>query len=123
MKFNYNASIFAGFFAFLGHLFPIWLNFKGGKGVATYFGILLAFAPFISFLFALGWVVTLVISRYSSLAALLATFFTPITFLLEGKLLLGIMFSLLTILVYMRHSKNIVRLVSGEEPKVFKSKS
>ncbi|WP_370930921.1 glycerol-3-phosphate 1-O-acyltransferase PlsY [Bartonella sp. DGB1] len=120
--FNSNLALIAGFFTFLGHLYPVWLNFKGGKGVATYFGILFAIAPFIALLFTIIWIITLAISCYSSLSALLATLFAPIPFLLLQTNIISIMFIVMTLLIYLRHKDNIIRLARGEEKKSFHNK-
>lgn len=111
-------SVCAGLGAFLGHLFPIWLKFKGGKGVATYIGILagLFWPAFIAF--ALIWLVVAAITRYSSLAALLATLATP--FVLRGfeAFQFSELFALLTLLAWLKHHANIRRLLSGSESRI-----
>lgn len=108
----------AGLAAFLGHCFPIWLKFRGGKGVATYFGLLLALSPFVGMIAGGIWLVTAFVSRQSSLAALLAAGWTPIvvTFSVDWNLFL--LTIVLGILIYVRHAKNIGRLRRGEEPKI-----
>ncbi len=115
-----NTTLLVACFALIGHLFPIWLLFKGGKGVATYFGILIAFTPQLAIVFALIWIIVLIIGRYSSVAALSATLFTPLTFWLLNDKNLAILFSLLTLLIYIRHSNNIQRLIKGQESKIFR---
>ena len=111
-------SVCAGLGAFLGHLFPIWLKFKGGKGVATYIGILagLFWPAFIAF--ALIWLVVAAITRYSSLAALVATLATP--FVLRGfeAFQFSELFALLTLLAWLKHHANIRRLLSGSESRI-----
>lgn len=81
---GYEASLVAGFFAFLGHLFPVWLGFKGGKGVATYIGVLLGAAPLMMLAFALIWLATAFITRYSSLSALVAMLVIPVALWVLG---------------------------------------
>ncbi|MEH3092689.1 MAG: glycerol-3-phosphate acyltransferase [Agrobacterium cavarae] len=81
---GYEASLVAGFFAFLGHLFPVWLGFKGGKGVATYIGVLLGAAPLMMLLFAAIWLITAFVTKYSSLSALVAMLVIPIVLWIFG---------------------------------------
>lgn len=113
-----DAAQLAGLMAFLGHCFPVWLGFKGGKGVATYFGIILALVP-IPGLIACGiWAATAAISRYSSLAALFVAGWTPVVmaFTTDGKtFLLG---AVLGALIYIRHIGNIRRLKAGTEARI-----
>lgn len=115
-----DAAQLAGLAAFVGHCFPVWLRFRGGKGVATYFGLLLALSPLIFLVAGVIWLMTAAISRYSSLAALLAAGWTPIA---VAFLTNGIIFGLtivLGLLIYLRHSANISRLRSGTESKIGK---
>lgn len=111
-------AVCAGLGAFLGHLFPIWLKFKGGKGVATYLGILggLFWPAFIAF--AVIWLAVAVLFRYSSLAALVATLATP--FVLRGfdAFQFSELFALLTLLTWIKHHANIKRLIAGTESKI-----
>ena len=104
--------------AFLGHLFPVWLGFRGGKGVATYIGLLLALAWPAAIAFALVWVAVAVLSRYSSLAALLASAASPFVVLLIGEQPEAVLFALLTALLWIMHRANIARLISGTESKI-----
>lgn len=115
-----DAAQLAGFAAIIGHCFPIWLKFKGGKGVATYFGLLLALAPIVFVVAGLIWLGTAAISRYSSLAALLAAGWAPIAaaFLSGGQTVFLLM--ALAVLIYIRHWGNIGRLRAGAEPKIGK---
>lgn len=113
----------AGIGAFLGHLFPVWLNFKGGKGVATYLGILLGIAPLGVVVFAIAWLSVAYLTRYSSLAALVATLLVPIAYYFLGYPAAAILTAILTILVYIRHHANIRRLVGGNEPKIGANKA
>jgi acyl phosphate:glycerol-3-phosphate acyltransferase len=104
--------------AFLGHLFPVWLGFRGGKGVATYIGLLLALAWPAAIAFALIWVAVAVLSRYSSLAALLASAASPFVVWLIGEQPEAVLFALLTALLWIMHRANIARLISGTESKI-----
>jgi glycerol-3-phosphate acyltransferase PlsY len=108
----------AGAGAFLGHLFPVWLGFRGGKGVATYIGLLLALAWPAAIAFALIWVAVAVLSRYSSLAALLASAASPFVVWLIGEQPEAVLFALLTALLWIMHRANIARLISGTESKI-----
>ena len=113
-----DAAQLAGLAAFLGHCFPVWLKFKGGKGVATYFGIMFALAPLVGLIAGLIWIAVAAISRYSSLAALMAGGWTPIvvTFLADGQLFA--LTIILGLLIYARHGENIGRLRAGTETKI-----
>jgi acyl phosphate:glycerol-3-phosphate acyltransferase len=104
--------------AFLGHLFPVWLGFKGGKGVATYVGLLLALAWPAAIAFALVWLAVAALTRYSSLAALIASAATPFAVWFMGERPAAVLFALLTALLWMMHRANIVRLVKGTESKI-----
>ncbi|KKO04572.1 hypothetical protein LCGC14_0083990 [marine sediment metagenome] len=111
-------AAFAGLGAFLGHLFPVWLSFKGGKGVATYLGILLGIAPVGVLIFAAVWLSVAYFSRYSSLAALAATLVVPPAYFALGFETAATLTAVLTLLVYIKHHANIRRLLSGEEGKI-----
>jgi glycerol-3-phosphate acyltransferase PlsY len=113
-----DAALIAGLGAFLGHLFPIWLRFKGGKGVATYIGVLLGLAWPIALLFGVIWLMVAVLFRYSSLAALIASAVTPAALWLYGERRAAGLFVLLTILLWIMHRANIVRLFAGSETKI-----
>src|SRR5262245_3625785 len=104
--------------AFLGHLFPVWLGFKGGKGVATYIGLQLALAWPAAIAFALIWIAVAALSRYSSLAALVASAASPFAVWLMGEQPEAVLFALLTALLWIMHRANIARLVSGTESKI-----
>ncbi|WP_027522967.1 glycerol-3-phosphate 1-O-acyltransferase PlsY [Bradyrhizobium sp. Ec3.3] len=113
-----DAAILAGLGAFLGHLFPVWIKFKGGKGVAVYIGILLGlFWPGALF-FCLLWLATAFTTRYSSLSALVAAFVTPIFLWWFGHLALASLFAVLTLLLFYMHRENIKRLQSGTEGRI-----
>jgi acyl phosphate:glycerol-3-phosphate acyltransferase len=104
--------------AFIGHLFPVWLRFKGGKGVATYIGLLLALAWPAAIAFGLIWVGVAAPTRYSSLAALVASAATPFAVWLMGERPAAVLFALLTVLLWIMHRANIARLVKGSESKI-----
>ena len=108
----------AGLGAFLGHLFPVWLGFKGGKGVATYIGILIGFAPIGVAVFAAVWISMAAIFRYSSLAALAATLVVPLAYLALGNQAAALLTGVLTLIVYVKHRPNIERLLKGTEGKI-----
>jgi glycerol-3-phosphate acyltransferase PlsY len=108
----------AGLGAFLGHLFPVWLGFKGGKGVATYIGVLLALAWQAALAFGAIWLVVAFVSRYSSLAGLVASALTPVTLWFMGYPAEAALFVLMTALLWFMHRANIGRLLSGTEGKI-----
>lgn len=112
------AALFAGVGAFLGHIFPIWLRFRGGKGVATYLGILAAFSWKAALVFAATWLAVAFLSRYSSLAALVATAVSPLVLYIVGLPDFALALLALTTLVYIKHAANITRLLSGKESKI-----
>ena len=111
-------AILAGFGAFIGHLYPIWLNFKGGKGVATYLGVLLGLAWQGALIFAAVWLVMAAIFRYSSLSALVAAAVVPLALYLLGQGQLAVLFSVMSIIVIIKHRANITRLLAGTESKI-----
>lgn len=117
-----NAAMLAGLGAFLGHLFPVWLGFRGGKGVATYLGVLLGLYWQAAAVFAAVWLTVAVLTRYSSLAALVASAVSVIVLVLFGQWELASLFLLLTLLLYIRHATNIRRLTRGEEARIGESK-
>jgi glycerol-3-phosphate acyltransferase PlsY len=113
----------AGGSAFLGHLFPVWLKFKGGKGVATFFGTLLAAAWPVGLAAGATWIVMAFLFRISSLAALTAAALAPIyVFLLDRPYPIAVMALFMGVLIYIRHKDNIGRLLKGQEPKIGKKK-
>jgi acyl phosphate:glycerol-3-phosphate acyltransferase len=112
------AAMLAGLGAFLGHLFPVWLRFKGGKGVAVYIGILIGLFWPAALVFCALWIITAVISRYSSLSALAASLVTPILLWWLGHLSLAALFAILTVLLFYMHRANISRLMAGTEGKI-----
>ncbi|QCL95331.1 glycerol-3-phosphate 1-O-acyltransferase PlsY [Agrobacterium tumefaciens] len=115
---GYEASLVAGFFAFLGHLFPVWLGFKGGKGVATYIGVLLGAAPLMMLAFALIWLATAFITRYSSLSALLAMLVIPVALWVLGPEKTALLVTLLSAISWWKHRENITRLLAGTESRI-----
>src|SRR5229473_2574505 len=104
--------------AFLGHLFPVWLGFKGGKGVATYIGLLVALAWPAAIAFCLIWLAVAALSRYSSLAALAASIATPLALWMLDDRQEAQLFVLLTALLWAMHWQNIARLIKGTEAKI-----
>jgi len=118
-NFGTEAGLIAGGAAFIGHCFPVWLNFKGGKGVATFFGVLLAGMWPIGLLAGATWIAMAVIFRYSSLAALAAAAIAPIAALVAGFDWSEVVFTLVIgILIFIRHRANIQRLLAGTEPRI-----
>jgi acyl phosphate:glycerol-3-phosphate acyltransferase len=113
-------AVIAGLGAFLGHLFPAWLKFKGGKGVATYLGILAALAWPAALAFAAIWLAVAALTRYASLASLIASAATPVVLWLNDDRLEAQLFLVLTILVGIMHRENIARLVNGTESRIGK---
>ncbi len=120
---TFEAAMLAGFFALLGHLFPVWLKFKGGKGVATTLGTLIALKPIVGLAACGLWLLTAIITRYSSLSALVAIGFTPVIahFLYHDPNLSGLC-GIIATLVFFKHRANIQRLMKGEEPRIGKKK-
>jgi acyl phosphate:glycerol-3-phosphate acyltransferase len=115
---GHNAALAAGLGAFLGHLFPVWLRFKGGKGVATYIGILLGLAWPAALAFCAIWLAVAAVTRYSSLAALLASAATPAVLLATSSGLEPVLFAVLTLILWITHRENIARLMQGTEGKI-----
>ncbi len=115
----YTAGLLSGFAAFLGHLYPLWLKFKGGKGVATYIGVLLGIDPLLAAVFCAVWLAVAFASRYSSLAALVASIAMPIqAFIMHGAGLVFYVLLTMTALLLWKHRENIARLRRGEESKI-----
>jgi glycerol-3-phosphate acyltransferase PlsY len=112
------AGAIAGLFAFLGHLFPVWLGFKGGKGVATYIGTLLGIAPLFVLVFAAVWLAVAFIFRYSSLAALTAMLVIPVALWIFGAEKVAAVMAIMSVISYYKHKANISRLISGTESKI-----
>lgn len=118
-----DAAQVAGLCAFLGHLFPVWLGFRGGKGVATFLGTLLALAWPVGLAACATWLATAALTRYSSLSALVAAVLSPVWALLMGHGSITALAILLAALVVLRHTSNIARLWSGTEPRIGDKKS
>lgn len=112
------AGLVAALGAFLGHLYPVWLRFKGGKGVATYIGVLLGVHWPMALLFCAIWLVMAILSRYSSLSAVVASMLTPPVLWAYGRTDTALLFLVLTILLLVRHRANIRRLLAGQESKI-----
>src|SRR6202041_4008252 len=113
-----NAAMLAALGAFLGHLFPVWLKFKGGKGVAVYIGVLIGLFWPAAVVFCVLWIATAAIPRYSSLSALVASVVTPIFLWWLGHLALASLFAVLTLLLFYMHRANIARLQAGTEGRI-----
>jgi glycerol-3-phosphate acyltransferase PlsY len=113
-----DGGIFGGFGAFIGHLFPVWLGFKGGKGVATYIGVLLGLAWMALLAFAVVWTAVAAATRYSSLAGLFAATVTHFVLWWLDLPREAILFAVMTVLVFIMHRANIQRLLSGTESKI-----
>jgi glycerol-3-phosphate acyltransferase PlsY len=111
-------ALAAGLGAFLGHLFPAWLGFKGGKGVATFIGVLLAFSPPALGIFAIIWLGLAFALKYSSLAALAASAATPVVLWALGAPAQALLFLLMGVLLWWKHAPNIRRLASGTEGRI-----
>ena len=111
-------AVLAALGAFLGHLFPVWLKFQGGKGVATYIGLLIALVWQATIVFGLVWLVVAALTRYSSLAGLVASLATLLFLWFDGYLQELQLFGLLTVLMRAKHPHNIARLLAGTESKI-----
>jgi acyl phosphate:glycerol-3-phosphate acyltransferase len=121
--FGADGAMLAGLGAFLGHVFPVWLKFKGGKGVATYLGVLIGLAlpspawPAV-LAFAAAWLITAYVTRYSSLSALVASVVTPLVLIVFFHDRIGGLFVVLTVILWWRHAENIRRLIAGTETRI-----
>jgi len=113
-----NAAMLAALGAFLGHLFPVWLKFRGGKGVAVYIGVLIGLFPPAALIFCAMWLATAFTTRYSSLSALVAAFITPLFLWWFSDPKLASLFAVLTMLLFYMHRENIKRLQAGTEGKI-----
>ena len=113
-----DAAVLAGLGAFLGHLFPLWLQFKGGKGVATFIGLLIAFAWPVALGFCAIWLAVAAVSRYSSLSALIASAATPVMLRASSQPREAALFALLAALLWIMHRGNIRRLMAGTEGRI-----
>ncbi|MBI3700295.1 MAG: glycerol-3-phosphate 1-O-acyltransferase PlsY [Afipia sp.] len=115
-----DAAMAAGLGAFLGHLYPVWLGFKGGKGVATYIGVLLGLFWPAAAAFCAIWLCVAIISRYSSLSALIASAVVPMMLFMSQHSALAVLFAVLTLMLWIKHRENIERLFAGTEGKIGK---
>jgi glycerol-3-phosphate acyltransferase PlsY len=111
-------GLWAGFGAFIGHLFPVWLGFKGGKGVATYLGVLIGLAWPAALVFAAVWLIVAVVFRYSSLAALTAAVLVPIALWFQSTPEIALLFVVMSVIVFIKHRANISRLMAGTEGRI-----
>ena len=118
VKINFPELIFvASLCAFLGHVFPIWLKFKGGKGVATYVGILFSINILLGTIFIISWIVIFILTKYSSLSSIIGAISIPLYFLLTGQSNNVIFFIIMFVLIFFTHRENIKRLKNKEESK------
>ena len=118
VKINYPDLIYiASLCAFLGHVFPIWLKFKGGKGVATYVGILFSINIILGLIFVAGWAIIFLLFKYSSLSSIIGSLSVPIYILITGQINDAIFFAIMFILIFFTHRENIKRLKNKEESK------
>ena len=118
IKFNFPELVFiASLCVFLGHVFPIWLNFKGGKGVATYLGILFTLNIYFGLIFITSWLITFGLSKFSSLSSLVASISIPIYLLILTEFDQVIFFTIMFVLIFFTHRQNIKRLKNKEETK------
>ncbi len=117
-RFGQDAALLAGLGAFLGHLFPVWLGFRGGKGVATYIGVLIGLYWPAALFFGAVWLAVAALTRYSSLAALVASLAVPLLLVFMGETRMAALALLFTLLLYWRHADNIGRLLRGEEGRI-----
>ena len=117
-RYGADPALAAALGAFLGHLFPVWLKFKGGKGVATYIGLLFGIHWPTAAFFCMVWLAVAAVTRYSSLAALIASALTPVAIWYIGLPSVAGLFLLLTVLLWFMHRTNIARLLTGSEGKI-----
>jgi glycerol-3-phosphate acyltransferase PlsY len=122
-QFGPTAALLGGLGAFLGHLFPVWLGFRGGKGVATYLGVLIGLYWPAALFFGAVWLAVAALTRYSSLAALIASAAVPLLLFFMGEQRLAALALAFSVLLYWRHADNIGRLLRGEEGRIGASKS
>ena len=118
VKINYPELIYiASLCAFLGHVFPVWLKFKGGKGVATYVGILFTINIFLGFIFCVSWLLIFLISKYSSLSSLIGSLTIPVYIFFNDQISNALFFGIMFVLIFYTHRENIKRLKNKEESK------
>ena len=111
-------AVIAGFCAFLGHIFPVWLGFKGGKGIATYIGVLFGLDWRMGLLFIAVWIATAAVTRYSSLSALVATVAIPVVQFFVGDTKIAALAAVMTVIAWIKHHENISRLLAGSEGRI-----
>ena len=118
IKVHYNEYLYiSSLCIFIGHVFPLWLKFKGGKGVATYVGILFSINYILGFVFVTSWLIIFLVLRYSSLGSILATFIIPIFILFNPNYENEYFFTIMFILILFTHKENVKRLINKEESK------
>lgn len=117
-RFGPDTAILAGFGAFIGHLYPVWLKFKGGKGVATYLGVLLGLAPLVALAFIAVWLISAYLFRFSSLAALIAAIIVPVLLWYLGWAQISQLFGVMSLITILKHHQNIARLLAGTESRI-----
>lgn len=120
-RWGLHAALAGALGAFIGHCFPVWLRFKGGKGVATYLGVLLGLYWPAMVAAALIWIATAALTRYSSLSALVASAATPVVLLLLGRTEMAAVTALLAVILWVRHRENLRRLSAGQETRIGRS--
>ena len=118
VKINHPELIYiASLCAFLGHVFPVWLKFKGGKGVATYVGILFTINIFLGFIFCMSWLLVFLVSKYSSLSSLIGSLTVPLYIFFNDQMSNALFFGIMFVLIFYTHRENIKRLKNKEESK------
>ena len=118
VKINYPELIYiASLCAFLGHVFPVWLKFKGGKGVATYVGILFTINILLGFIFCVSWLLVFLVSKYSSLSSLIGSLTIPLYIFFNDQMSNALFFGIMFVLIFYTHRENIKRLKNKEESK------
>ena len=122
-RFGADAALVTAIGAVVGHVFPVWLKFKGGKGVATAIGVFLALSPVMGGIAILTWLATAALSRTSSVGGIMSMIAAPIVALIQDQHRLAIATAFIAILVVARHADNIRRLIAGTEPKIGGSKT
>ncbi len=120
---GYDVALVAGGAAFFGHCWPVWLKFKGGKGIATFFGLLFVASPWVGLVCAVLWLLTAFLTRYSSLAGLVSACAAPLMAWLLGPLSLFFLTLVLLCMIVWKHRPNIMRLIRGEEDKIARKKN